>query len=59
MGTDKELPNANGSFGQIIKIDGSTLTVKDNDGDNTEKTILVNDKTIIVAQKKNIKLMLR
>ena len=56
MGTDKELPNANGSFGQIIKIDGSILTVKDSDGDNTEKTILVGDKTIIVLQRKNIKL---
>ena len=56
MGSDREFANANGSFGQIIKIDNNILTVKDNDGDNTEKTILVGDKTIIILQRKNIKL---
>jgi hypothetical protein len=56
MGMERQFPNANGSFGQIIKIDNNVLTVKDNDGDNTEKTILVNDKTSIVYQKNNIKL---
>ena len=30
--------------------------MKDNDGDNTEKTILVSDKTTIIYQRKNIKL---
>jgi hypothetical protein len=62
IGMDREFTNSNGSFGQIISINPSTnsgqavLTVKDNDGDNTEKTILVNDKTTIIYQKENIKL---
>jgi len=62
MGMDQQFANANGSFGKIIKIDPSTgsgqviLTVKDNDGDNTEKTILVDDKTIIICQRQNLKL---
>ncbi len=56
FGSEKEFANSNGSYGQIIKIDGNILTVKDNDGDNTEKTILVGDKTIIILQRKNIKL---
>ncbi len=56
MGTEKELPNANGSFGQIIKIDvtAGNLTIKD--AGNVEKNILVNDKTTIIYQRKNIKL---
>lgn len=45
---------ANGVFGQIIKIDGQTLTIKGKD--NVEKSILVSDKTSIVSQRKNIKL---
>jgi len=59
---DRQFANANGSYGQIIKIDSSTnseqtiLTVKDSYGDSTEKTILVNAKTIITYQRKNIKL---
>ena len=56
MGTGKEFSNSNGSYGQIIKIDNNILTVKDNDGDSTEKNILVSDKTIIIFQRKNIKL---
>jgi hypothetical protein len=56
MGSDKEFANANGSFGRIIKIDSNTLTVEDNNGSKTEKTILVRDKTIIILQTKNIKL---
>lgn len=46
--------NANGVFGQIIKIDGQTLTIKSKD--NIEKSILVGEKTTIVYQRKNIKL---
>lgn len=56
MGPNNGFANANGSFGQIIKIDNNILTVKDLDGDNSEKTILVSDKTIIIYLKKNIKL---
>ena len=56
MGMDREFTNSNGIFGQIITISNNVLTVKDNDGDNTEKNILVNDKTTIILQRKNIKL---
>lgn len=56
LGTEKELPNTNGSFGQIIKIDNAadTLTIKD--VNNVEKTILLGDKTTIIYQRKNVKL---
>jgi len=61
MGMDKEFTNANGVFGQIIKIDPSTssgqvssLTVKDKD--NVEKIVLISNKTTIIYQKKNMKL---
>lgn len=53
---ENQFPNPNGVFGQIININGNTLTVKETDGDNTEKTILVGDKTTIIMQRKNIKL---
>lgn len=59
MGMQNEFTNANGSFGQIIKIEpssGSTqasITVKG--ADNTEKIVLVTDKTAIIYQRKNIK----
>jgi hypothetical protein len=56
MGTPNQFPNANGSFGQIIKIDNNILTVKDNDGDNAEKTILVANNTKILSQRKSLKL---
>ena len=56
MNTTREFSNANGSYGTILKIDGNTITVKDNDGDNTEKSILTDSKTIIIYQRKNIKL---
>ena len=56
MGMDREFTNANGSFGQIIKIDptGNTLTIKD--VSNVEKDILIGSKTTIIYQRKNIKL---
>ena len=54
IGPDNEFTNGNGVFGQIIKIDDGSLTVKGQD--NTEKIILVTNKTTIVYQKKNIKL---
>jgi hypothetical protein len=52
MGQD--FTEANGVFGQIIKIDNQTLTIKGRD--NVEKNILVGDKTAIIYQRKNIKI---
>ena len=46
--------NSNGVFGQIIKINDNSLTVKDKD--NVEKIILTDSKTTIVSQRTNIKL---
>jgi hypothetical protein len=56
MGMNNEFANANGSFGQIINIDTSTNTLTIKDVSNVEKNILVNDKTAIIYQRKNIKL---
>ncbi|MCX6721514.1 MAG: hypothetical protein NT026_02875 [Candidatus Staskawiczbacteria bacterium] len=60
MGTENELPNSNGCFGQIIKIVPSTKSGQDTltvrDIDNTEKVVLIDSKTVIILQKKNIKL---
>jgi hypothetical protein len=50
----QEFTDANGVFGQIIKIDNESLTVKGRD--NVEKIILTTDKTSILLQRKNIKL---
>jgi hypothetical protein len=50
----RQFTDANGVFGQIIKIDGQTLTIKGKE--NMEKSILVNEKTSIVRQTNNIKL---
>ena len=46
--------NAHGGLGQIIKIDGSNLIIKDQA--NVEKTILVTDKTVIIKNDQNIKI---
>lgn len=46
--------NSNGIFGQILKIDGQTLTIKGKN--NMEISILVTDKTSIVRQRNSIKL---
>jgi hypothetical protein len=43
-----------GTVGEIIKIDGNNIIVKGRD--NVEKTILVDEKTVIKAGFKNIKL---
>ncbi len=51
----QEFTEANGVFGQIIKVNSQSLTIKGKD--NVEKIILVTDKTIIVYQRKNIKLL--
>lgn len=51
---DRDFLEASGIFGQIIKIDGSTLVVKG--GQDAEKIILANDGTIIKKFQKTIKL---
>ncbi len=50
---DKDFINSHGTFGSIIKIDGSTLIAKGSD--NVEKTILVSDKTTITSRRETIK----
>ena len=51
---DRDFIEASGTFGQIIKIDGSTLVVKGSD--DIEKIILVNDQTTIKRFQETIKL---
>ena len=46
--------NAHSGVGQIIKIDGNSLIIKDRS--NIEKIILVTDKTAIIRDKQNIKI---
>lgn len=46
--------NPHGGLGQIIKIDGGNLVIKDQA--NVEKTILVTDKTVIIKNDQNIKI---
>jgi hypothetical protein len=45
--------NARGGLGQIIKIDGNSLIIKDQA--NVEKTLLITDKTAIIKNNQNIK----
>lgn len=45
--------NAHSGLGQIIKIDGNTLIIKD--PSNTEKTILITDQTTIIKDGQSIK----
>ena len=56
MGTNKDFTNANGVFGQIIKIDPAAGIITVKRVDNVEKTVLVSSKTSIVLQRKNIKI---
>jgi hypothetical protein len=49
----KDFINGHGVFGQIIKIDGSTLAIKG--ADNAEKTILLKDDTAIERFRETIK----
>ena len=51
---DRDFLNANGTFGQIIKIDGLTLIIKG--GNDVEKIILIKDATTIQRLKETIKL---
>lgn len=45
--------NAHGGLGQIIKIQGNNLIIRDQA--NMEKTILITDKTLIIKNDRNIK----
>ena len=51
----KDLIDANGIAGQVIKINNSTLVIKGRD--NTEKIILVKEDTIIMRFKESVKLV--
>ncbi len=50
----KDLIDANGIAGQVIRVDGSTLVIKGRD--NTEKIILVKEDTTIMRFKESVKL---
>jgi len=50
---DQDFIEANGTVGQIIKIDGSTLVVKGRE--NVEKVILTNDATVVKRLAETIK----
>lgn len=50
----RDFIDAHGVFGQIIKIDGSTLIVSGRD--NTEKIVLIKDDTTINGPQNNLKL---
>lgn len=54
MNPGNEFTNSNGSFGKIITIGNQMITVKDTN--NVEKNILIDSKTSIIFQRKNIKL---
>ncbi|MCL5666199.1 MAG: hypothetical protein M1383_00255 [Patescibacteria group bacterium] len=51
---DRDYLNAHGSTGQIIKIEGNIITVKNNDG--TEKNILASSQTTFRQGRQNISL---
>jgi hypothetical protein len=54
MNFDRPGFNAHGGLGQIIKIDGNSIIIKDQA--NVEKTILITDKTAIIKDNHNIKI---
>jgi hypothetical protein len=54
MPGDNDFMGAHGTFGQIIKIDGSVLIIKG--GDNMERTVLTDSSTSIVNVRKEMAL---
>ncbi len=50
----RDFIGAHGVFGQIMKIDGSTLVIKGQD--DVEKIVLVNDKTVIERFRETVKI---
>ncbi|MFA5368980.1 MAG: hypothetical protein WC303_03235 [Candidatus Paceibacterota bacterium] len=53
MGPD-DFMDAHGVMGQIIKIDGSSVVIKDRH--ETEKVVVINDETVIKNLKQNLEL---
>lgn len=51
----RDLMNSHGVFGQIIKIEGTTLVIKEQN-DNMEKIVLVKNDTIIERFRQTIKI---
>lgn len=51
---ERDFIGGHGTFGLIIKIDNNTIIIKENG--NTEKTILISDKTTITDRRENISL---
>jgi hypothetical protein len=51
---DRNFMPGNGIFGQIIKVEGNTLTIKGQD--NLEKSVLVEEKTSIMKFKEQLKI---
>jgi len=51
---DRDFMDANGTFGQILKIEGNLVTIKG--GQNTEKVILLDENTTIKSLRETIKL---
>ncbi|MFA5188788.1 MAG: hypothetical protein WC460_05490 [Patescibacteria group bacterium] len=49
---DRDFMDANGTFGQIIKIEGNLVTIKS--GQNTEKAVALNESTVINSIKGTI-----
>ncbi len=52
--SDRDFIGAHGVFGQIMKIDGSTLVIKGQD--NVEKIVLVKEDTVIERFRETVKL---
>jgi len=50
---DKDFIEANGTFGQIIKTDSSNIVIRGRN--DIEKTILINDETVIKSLQKTVK----
>ncbi|OGY40907.1 MAG: hypothetical protein A2Y82_03500 [Candidatus Buchananbacteria bacterium RBG_13_36_9] len=50
---DRDFMDANGTFGQIIKVEGNLLTIKGSQ--SAEKVILLNESTVIKSMKETIK----
>jgi RNase P/RNase MRP subunit p29 len=51
---DRNFMPGNGIFGQIIKVEGNTLTIKGQD--NLEKSVLVEEKTSIMKFREQLKI---
>lgn len=50
---DKDFINAHGTFGSIIKIDGSSIIIKGKD--DVERAVLISDKTTVSSRRETVK----